>query len=387
MEATIGGTRRHLVDVARGQKAAGLDVHVCAASRRDPDFPADLELLEQQGIGVERLEMHREVSPLRDWSDRRALIAILKRLRPDVLHTHSSKAGVLGRMASLSTGIGHRVHTPHTFAFLFEALFSPMKRRAYRAIESWLAQRTDRLIAVSPTEGETFARCGVVPEDIVRVVPNGIDPARFEGAAPLDLSQFGLDPARPTAAVIGLVYAAKGQDLALRAACTPGLEELQLLLVGPGEVQQTRGLVHELGLADRVCLTGARRDVPALLASVDMLLLPSRWEGMPYIVLEAMAASKAVVATPVDGARDLIVPGESGLIAQAITAEAIAEALRAALSCGPEGRQRMGASGHERVHAGYTIERMVAGLSTVYREVCAASCQQPSAGDLERRPS
>ena len=119
MECTIGGTRRHLVDVARGQRRAGLDVHVVASTLRDPGFPPELDALEAEGVGVTRLDMVREVSPRLDRAHARALAAHLRELRPDIVHTHSSKAGVLGRHASLRTGVGARVHTPHTFAFLF----------------------------------------------------------------------------------------------------------------------------------------------------------------------------------------------------------------------------------------------------------------------------
>src|SRR6185436_18222119 len=114
----------HLVDVARGELAAGLDVHVVASTLREPAFEQDLRGLERAGAVVERLPMLR---------------AHLLRTQPDVLHTHSSKAGVLGRLASVQTGVGARVHTPHTFAFLFEAEFGPRKRALFRSIERGLS--------------------------------------------------------------------------------------------------------------------------------------------------------------------------------------------------------------------------------------------------------
>jgi glycosyltransferase involved in cell wall biosynthesis len=239
MEATIGGTRRHLVDVASAQRRAGVDVAVAVSTLRDPDFPRDLELLEALGVRVFRVPMVREVAPRTDLRHERALRELMRAERPDVVHTHSSKAGVLGRRASLATRIGARVHTPHTFAFLFGALFSPAKRALYKAIERHYARRTHRMVAVSASEGETIRGSGVIDPAKVRVVPNGLDPARIEGAAALDIAALGLDPARPVALVIGLVYAAKGQDLALEAVARPGLEDVQLLIVGPGEPAAT----------------------------------------------------------------------------------------------------------------------------------------------------
>lgn len=369
MEATIGGTRRHLVDVARGQHGAGLEVHLAVATARDPDFPADLEQLEQLGVSVHRLPMVREIRPGRDLADTLAMRRLLRGLRPDVVHTHCSKAGVLGRAASLSTGIGRRVHTPHTFAFLFEALFGPRKRALFRTIEKTLAARTQRLVAVSEGEAETFRRSGVVPPERVRVVPNGIDPTRFEGAEPLDVAALGLDPRRPLLAVVGLVYEAKGQDLLIEALARPGLEEVQLLVVGPGDRSRHEARAAALGLEPRLRFLGARRDVPAILAAADALVLPSRWEGMPYIVLEAMAASRPVVANPVDGARELVQHGRTGLLCEEIGIDALAGRLRELLALPAEERLALGRAGRRRLDQGYSIESMVAGLIGVYEEV------------------
>jgi len=369
MEATIGGTRRHLVDVARGLKGRGVDVHVAAATLRDPGFPKELDALEQEGVDVYRIQMVRPVSPLRDYGDYRRLCKLLRELRPDIVHTHSSKAGVLGRRASLSTGIGQRVHTPHTFAFLFEAQFSPWKRRLFRKLEERLARETERLIAVSPGEAQTMESSGVVPPDRIRIVPNGIDPRRVQQAMPLDLTQLGLDPTRPTAAVIGLLYEGKGQDLALEALRQPGCESLQLLIVGPGPQEPLRQQVQQLDLGERVRFTGPRDDVPSILAALDLLILPSRWEGMPYIVLEAMAAGLPVLATPVDGARDLVLDGVTGTLAQNIEAQSLGQALAGLLAMEPGARAGLGQAGRERVGQLFSLDAMVDGLLRVYEEV------------------
>lgn len=206
MEATIGGTRRHLVDVASGQIRAGYEVSVIVSALRDPGFAADLDALERLGVHVTCIPMVREIRPIKDLVHMRQIARVLRERRPDVVHTHSSKAGVLGRRASLTTGIGVRVHTPHTFAFLFGALFGGAKRALIRSIERALSKSTHRIVAVSRSEATTMERSGVVPAGVVRVVPNGINTSRIEGAAPIDLTQFGLDAGLPVAAVIGLVY-------------------------------------------------------------------------------------------------------------------------------------------------------------------------------------
>lgn len=370
MEATIGGTRRHLVDVAGGQQARGHEVHVAVATRRDPDFPADLERLEAVGVGIHRVEMGRSLALAADGRHLWTLCRLLDDLQPEIVHTHSSKAGVLGRTASMATGIGRRIHTPHTFAFLFEALFGPLKRKLFRSLEAHLAGATARIVAVSHSEAATFRKSGVVSPERVAVVPNGIAPAPWLDCAPADLSTFGLDRSRPTAAVIGLMYPAKGQDLALAALAESGCEDLQLLIAGPGSWKpELEQMARDLGVSQRVAFLGPRRDVPALLAAVDLLLLPSRWEGMPYIVLEAMASALPVVATPVDGARDLVRDGETGFLADAISSAALCAALGRVLSLDAVGRAALGAAGRAQVLEQHTEGAMIDGLLALYGEV------------------
>ncbi|MDP6538775.1 MAG: glycosyltransferase family 4 protein [Planctomycetota bacterium] len=369
MESTIGGTRRHLVDLAGGLVERGLEVHLVVAAERQSDFRADLDRLADAGCGVRELAMVRSISPLRDPRHLRALEAILRAERPDVVHTHSSKAGVLGRLASIRTGIGRRVHTPHTLAFLFREMFGPVKRRAFLGLERWLGARTERVIAVSESEGRTVRESGIVAPERVRVIPNGVEVRAVGSRGPgLDLAGLGLDPARRCAAVVGLLNVAKGQDLAIDALA--GLEDLQLLLVGHGEERAAlERRARRRGVADRVCFAGFRPDVEAVLASVDLLLLPSRWEGMPYVVLEAMAAGLPVVATPVDGAVDLIEDGRSGWLATEITAAALAEALSQALAADAESLAAVGGRGRERVAREFTREGMVDGAAALYEEL------------------
>ncbi len=373
MEATIGGTRRHLVDVALAQLRRGDQVSLLVSTLRDPGFEGDLRLLEAAGAQVRRIPMVRSIRPAKDLRHLRQVKAALRELRPDIVHTHSSKGGVLGRRASLSTGVGARVHTPHTFAFLFGALFGRAKRAVFRSIERSLASSTHRLIAVSTSEAQTIEASGIVDAARVRTVPNGIDPARVEGAAPVDLAAFGLDPERPVAAVVGLLYSAKGQDLALEALPTEGLEGLQLLFVGPGDQGPLTELAARLGVERRVAFAGARDDVPSILAAVDFLLLPSRWEGMPYVVLEAMAASRPVVATPVDGARDLVEDGVNGYLAASISATALADAMRRAVLDGRGRRASLGQAGRAQLEHSHSVAAMADQLDAVYLEALEAS--------------
>ena len=368
MESTIGGTRRHLVDLAGGLAERGLEVHLVVAAERQPDFREDLEHLASAGCQVRELAMVRSISPLRDARHLRTLEGLLRSVRPDVVHTHSSKAGVLGRAASIRTGIGRRVHTPHTMAFLFRDMFGPVRRRVFFELERRLCARTERVIAVSESEGRTVRESGVIDPGRVRVIPNGVEVSSGTKRVPLDLAALGLDPSRPCAAVIGLLNVAKGQDLAIDAlgACP----ELQLLLVGHGEEREAlEARAARRGVAGRGRLLGFRSDVAEILASVELLLLPSRWEGMPYVVLEAMACGVPVVATPVDGAVDLIEDGRTGWLAREVSASALGETLGEALALTADERRSVGERGRERVARHFTRAAMVDAVVELYEEL------------------
>lgn len=370
MESTIGGTRRHIVDVAREQLALGIDVQLCVATLRDERFEADLRALEAEGCGVSRLNMVRAIRPGQDYRHWRALEGMLKSLQPDVVHTHSSKAGVLGRLASMSCDIGVRVHTPHTFAFLFEAMFGATKRAVFRTIESQLAAHSAAIIAVSPSEGYAFHSSGVVSQDRIRVVENGIVPEPLLTATPMSREALGIPGGVPLTAVIGLLNAAKGQDLALRSLLEPGCEELHLVVAGMGEDEaDLRALVVELGVDSRVRFLGWCEEVPSLLAALDFLLLPSRWEGMPYVVLEAMASCLPVVATPVAGAVDLVEDGLTGFLAGSASPSEIGRCAAQLIRCDPVALAAMGERARRGVLDRYTARTMAERLIQVYRDV------------------
>jgi glycosyltransferase involved in cell wall biosynthesis len=370
MEATIGGTRRHLVDVARGQARVGLDVHVIASCERTAAFREDLAALQREGVHCREVPMGRAIRPRADIAHARVIAATLRAIQPAIVHTHSSKGGALGRIASIATRQGKRVHTPHTFAFLFGAMFSPLKRRLFHGIESVLGARTDRMIAVSRSERATIERSNVTKAERLRVVANGIDPRGWYGAQPFPRGVLGAPKDKPLAAVVGLLNAAKGQDLAIEMLAREGCRDLHLLVVGHGEERAAlEALAAARGVAPRVHFLGWRDDVPRLLATCDFVLLPSRWEGMPYIVLEAFAAERPVVATAVDGATDLVVDGDNGFLAKVEDVDDLARATRQMLGASERERSTYGRRARARMLDGYTVDHMVRGIVDVYREL------------------
>lgn len=367
MECTVGGTRRHLIDVATGQLARGHEVGLAVSTLRDSRFEVDLRRLEALGAAVFVVAMRRQISPLDDLRQCARLREVLREYRPEVVHTHSSKAGALGRTAARLESIGRCVHTPHTFAFLFSAEFGPLRRWLFRAIEARLARHTAQFVAVSQGEARSFVASGVVPAERLSVVRNGIDPRPFEQARPADRRALGIPTDATLIVVAGLLHVAKGQDLAIRALASPGLESAHLLCLGEGDARaECERVAAQCGVRARVHLPGWSDEVPAWMAAADVVAVPSRWEAMPYVVLEALAAGKCVVASRVDGSREWIEDGKTGVTCAVGDVDDLARALREAASMSLDERARLGAEGRRRVREEGSVDRMVDDLLALY---------------------
>lgn len=377
MEATIGGTRLHLNQLAHGLRGR-FDVTVVASAERDATFRDDLERMRAAGVEAVELPMVRSIEPARDLEHQRALRKLLRDRRFDVVHTHSSKAGALGRMASIRERVGKRVHTPHTFAFAFSGGFSAPKRAVFYGVEMSLGRATHRLICVSRSEAEQAAKLKVAPTERIRVVENGIDPAPFLSAPPRDAARAALGVPRGAraVAVVALLNPAKGQTDAVEAMAAIAPESRpDLFLVGgvsdPEYGAAVDAAVEKHALAGKVHRLGHRSDVALWLAACDLVLVPSRWEGMPYALLEAMAAGRAVLATATNGSRDAVVDGATGRLVEVGSPAAIARALEEML--GDSARlDAMGAAGRARVLERYSVGAMVDRTAAVYEEALAS---------------
>jgi len=385
MECTIGGTRRHLRDVVHGLLRRGVEVEVACAALREPRMTEDMAAMRAAGATVHALPMVRRISPPRDAWHALRLAGVLLDRRFDVIHTHSSKAGALGRAAGLLCSGAVRVHTPHTFAFSFtegragQGGESVGPVGAVLATERLLGRWTHAMVHVSASERDEGQGFRVIRPERARVVPNGIDPEPFEqaargngGRAALRAAarrELGLADGARVVGGVGLLNDAKGFDVLVAAA--PLLPpDVQLLVVGHGERdEELRRQAGELGVAERVRFTGWRDDLPRLHAAMDVFALPSRWEGLPYALLEALASGLPCVSTDVNGSRDVLAADPAcGLLVPREDPPALAAALTRLLDDAPL-RQRFAALGPPRVRAAFTVDGMVDGLLALYLEL------------------
>ncbi|MFT7465532.1 MAG: glycosyltransferase involved in cell wall biosynthesis [Pseudohongiellaceae bacterium] len=387
MECTIGGTRRHLRDLSHGLARRGVEIEVVAATLREPRMSEDLAAMEAAGMVVHRLPMVRPIKPLTDAAHALALAPIVLDRRFDVIHTHSSKAGALGRAVGLLLSGAARVHTPHTYAASFDGGKgqggeTPGPPGLILATERLLGRVTDRLIHVSRGERDQGQALGVIAPSRARVVPNGIDPGPFQnpqGGAELR-AEFGIPASAPVVGCVGLLNDAKGHDVLVDALALLG-DDVHVLLVGHGELEQPlRAQAAELGLGERMHITGWRDDVSPCHGAMDVFCLPSRWEGLSYALLEALAAGLPCVSSQVNGSPEVLLPGgaepDCGRLVPCGDAPALAEALAELLSQ-HELRKALSVAAARRVPEAFTVEHMIDGTLAVYHDILGTEAEQP----------
>ena len=369
----VGGAALHVLQLAHEQARCGHDVVVVAgtlaAGEESMEYVAD-------ELGVELLQLpvlQRELSPRADPAAILALRTIIRSRRPDVLHTHTAKAGATGRLAALTSG-GARpraiVHTYH--GHVLSGYFSRRWERVFRLIERVLALASGKLVAVSDEVRDDLVGFGVAPASRFAVVPYGFDLPEWNEADDESRRELRREiGAGDEAFVVGwagrLTAIKRPLDLirVLRAVLDWDVDAL-LVLVGDGEDRpEVEALAAELGVADRCRLVGFQKSIRPWYASFDALLLTSANEGTPVVAIEALAAARPVVATRAGGTGAVVRNGESGYLEAIGDTQALADRL-AALARDPALRERMGAAGAEDVRARFAVGRMADEVETIY---------------------
>ncbi|MEU9290859.1 glycosyltransferase family 4 protein [Streptomyces sp. NPDC048275] len=353
-----GGVARVVTDLVRAQLAYGLDVTVACP---DSTLTAELRAL---GAKVRHWSATRSPGPslVREV---RHLARVIDEVRPDLVHAHSAKAGLAGRLAV--RGRIPTVFQPH--AWSFEAVGGGTAALALRW-ERWGARWAARVVCVSEAERAAGVRARIAGR--WTVVPNGIDPERFQpatagtvraGLAPL----ADIHPAAPLVVCVGRLCRQKGQDVLLRAwdAVVHKVPDARLVLVGDGPDNDR---LRE-GAPESVLFTGAVTDASPWYQAADLVVLPSRWEGMALAPLEAMACGRPVVVTDVDGAREslppsfaarcLIPPEQPAVLAGAVTE----------LLLDPLLRESLGNRGRRHVLTTHDVRHTAEAVTDIYRDL------------------
>ncbi|HUW19755.1 MAG TPA: glycosyltransferase [Sedimentisphaerales bacterium] len=322
LEGFLGGTCTYVCTVLPQLVQKGFDVTlICSLNRCCPDAAERISALRKSGVTVYIIPMYRKINPLNDFRSVAVIRRLLLQNKFDVIHTHCSKAGALGRIAAVLAGRNVVVHSPHCFAFL--RCNNRFNRLLYLVLEQLLGRLTSRLVAVSRSEAAIAIRARVVSRGKCNWVENGLANGRvfpsatgfardFTGKVSIDLPR---DKAVVTTACRLVSY--KGIFRFLEAARVSRANDVVFLLAGDGNLKTAaERFIFENRLSNKVKLLGHISNMEQIYAISDIVALCSDAEAQPYLLLEAMRAMCPIVATSVIGNRELIAHDKTGFLAE-----------------------------------------------------------------------
>ncbi len=380
----LGGAQRNTLDTVAALDRREFAVGLACAD--EGELLHEARALPDVGL-FELRHLRREVRP---WSDVRALSELRRAIRvfrPQVVHTHSSKAGILGRLAARREGVPLVVHSIHGFGF------GPHQpgpvRLVFLAAERLAAPWTTAFIAVSKRNLEEGIRLGLFPAEKARVIRSGIDLKPFVEHRGGDVvrRELGIPPTAPLVAQIACFKPQKAPErfVEVAARLAPRFPEAHFLLVGDGVLRgRLERLRREAGLDSRLHLPGWRRDVPGVLDAATVVTLTSRFEGLPRVLVEALAAGVPVVAMSVDGVPEVVRDGENGFLLPEGDVAGVAERTGRILADGAL-RARLVARANEGVGE-FDREIMIRQQEALYRELAEkAGIRAPGPGHRNDR--
>ena len=376
----LGGAQKHLLSLIEHLDPEKFETLLMTSAEEGPLTPYAKELLGDRFIEIPSLR--REIRPTLDLRAKIEILSALKKYPVDIVHTHSSKAGILGRWSAHQTGIKQIVHTVHGFGFHSEQPW--WEKHLYISVEQRAALITSRLIAVSKAVIEEGCCLNIGMRSQYEWIPNGIDSQPFsEVSSEIVLKvkeELGIPRESPLVTMIACFKPQKAPLDFVKAAVIVArrFPQTRFLMIGDGVLRsQIEKERSENQMDQRIILAGWRGDIPAVLAGSNLVVLTSRWEGLPLTLLEAMASGKAIVATRVGGIPEVVKEGENGFLITAGDVEGLArcmihllENVSLAEKMGREGKRLFDTT------ADYQIESMVSRLESLYQELsCEVICQ------------
>lgn len=318
-----GGAQAHVVELCDFLRRDGrFDVTLVAG----PPLGPEGELVSRaRSLGIEPVivdSLRRAISPWRDWRAGRDLRRLLADRRPDVVHTHSAKAGVLGRRAAAAVGVPKIFHTIHGMPF------HPDQSVFVRELGAWFERRaarvSTRLICVGAAMRDAVTFWDIAPHEKVEVIPCGVDLAKFDGRH-ATRAELGLPEGAWLVATVSRLAVGKGHESLIRAAARARVPGLHLVFVGDGELRsRLEAVAAETGVPTTFAGMVPPERVPAYLAVADVVAHPSTREGMPLALLEGALAQRPLIALDADGAKEIVRHGDNGILC---AADGLAEAL------------------------------------------------------------
>jgi glycosyltransferase involved in cell wall biosynthesis len=322
-------------------------------------------------------ELRRAIQPWRDWSAYRALRRVLREFRPDVVHTHSAKGGFLGRLAAWKLKVPAVIHTVHGAPF--HPYQSFLARSIFRACERYAARRCHALISVADAMTDLMVANDIAPRSKFTTIYSGMDVEPFLRANEHReemRQQWGFSPEHVVVGKVARLFHLKGHEylVAAMAQIVRACPDVRFLWVGEGILRKS--LSEELrqsGLEEYVRFAGlvAPEQMPAMIGAMDILVHTSLREGLARALPQALIAGKPVISYDVDGAREVVLPGQTGLLLPPRSVEPLAEAV-IQLARDHALRERMGQAGRDKFTHRFRHETMTAEIRQLYERVLAS---------------
>lgn len=380
----LGGAQENTVLSCRGLAASGHDVMLVAGPETGPEGSL-WEEAAQSGARLLRLRsMRRAVHPYYDARCYLELVARFREWKPDVVHTHSSKAGILGRAAAHRAGVPVIVHTIHGMSFNRTQPW--WTQWVYKTLEREMAQCSDKIVTVADAMIDQAVAAQVARRDQMMTIRSGLEVDRFAPNADVRRrvrASWGAEDDDIVVGTVARLFANKGYD-EITEAITDAVarnQSLRFVWVGDGahRAKYERALERR-GVRDRVILTGLVRpnEVPVLMQGFDILVHASRWEGLPRAVVQALLTEVPVVSFDNDGAPEVVIPEKTGLLIRLGDVKGIADGL-VRLAADESLRRTMGRAGRAQCLREFDSVRMVEQLDALYRELAGGGCRRPAA--------
>ena len=364
----LGGAQQNTLFTCRNLPGEKFETFLISG----PGGILDEEALDLNPCFVE--ELVREVSPVKDFTALMKMISILRELRPDIVHTHSSKAGILGRWAAWFAGVPVILHTFHGFGFNPEQ--NPLVRNFFIFLEKITALITDAFVFVSGNNREQAGRLRLGDPAKYHLIHSGIVLHPWETGFRPDAEREKMGIEREER-VVGTVSCFKPQKAPLdfvEIAAKVKLEipKVKFIFIGDGELRPLiEKRIEELGMKDDFFLLGWRRDVHKIVPLFDVFLLTSLWEGLPRAILEAFWSEVPAVASRVDGNAEIVTEGEDGYLVPVHNIDQFAEKVLMILG-NPDIRRKMGKQGRKKIRGDFDIKIMAERLARLYTKLCSS---------------
>jgi len=366
----VGGPAIHVILLTAGLDKEKYET-VLVSGVEGPDEGNMYALADEKGVKpVIVPNLGRELNPIRDILTLWKLYRLIRRERPDIVHTHTAKAGTVGRIAALLAGTPIIVHTFH--GHVLHGYFGKTKTAIFRSIERFLARRSSAVIAVSESCRNDLLRYGVGGDDRVITIPLGLELERFRRDPEPNRSEvrreWGVPPDAFAVGMIARMVPIKRHEDLFRAIpkVLEKFPDAYFINVGDGELKpQLVALAQQLGIAHRCLFPGFREDQERIYAAMDLTVLTSANEGLPVAVIESLSSGTPVVATRVGGVPELVRDGETGYIVEPGNIDSIAEGLLKAIA-DPAKTAAMGRLAQEETIRKYSIERLIRDIEELY---------------------